>query len=471
MTAVSADSASLLADASFQSLKDHVLAMTGLAYYCDKDDELADRLSMRLGALNFTRAADYLSLLRQEPAGSQEMDLLIEHLTIGETHFFRHQEVFTALETLVLPEVSRRAAGSCIRVWSAGCANGAEAYSIGILLKQLQASGAIAGAASVIGTDISRRSLERATRAEYSDWDLRDTSAEVRACCFQRDHKWWVLNPEYRRLASFQYHNLVQHPLPSLLHNLCAFNIVLCRNVLMYFDTATVRRIVHQLHDTLVEGGWLIVGHAEANVELFAAFETVNVPGAVLYRKTARVSESRLESSRSVPIGRAKCVQDAPGPLQAVKPSAATSRPQQACGEALGNEDERVYLNQLEQIRRLANSGHLDQAENTCRILLQQSPLKSAPYLYLALISAQEQWHEPAIELLKKALYLDPELIVANLHLGLLYQRCGQAHAARRYLNRTLELLSEAGAHMVPLSDGMSTADVRELVLQQLEVC
>lgn len=469
MQGIVGHAASLLSDASFPALKDYVLAMTGLSYYCDKDDELAHRLSLRMTTLSMSRADHYLALLRTEPAGAQELDHLIEHLTIGETHFFRHQEVFAALESLVVPDVTDRLRGTYIRVWSAACANGAEAYSIAMTLRRMQDSCGISAPAMILGTDISRRALERASRAEYSDWDLRDTPSDLRDSCFRRQQQSWVVCPEYRTSVTFQYHNLVQHPFPSLLHNLCAFDIIFCRNVLMYFDAVTIERIVQQLHACLSDGGWLVVGHAETHVETFAAFEAVNVPGAVLYRKAAHSLQRAAQPVAPTiarQAGHTTAVCTSPPPTQPCDRAARSHG--RLTTRTLGR-DTRGRGVSLDRVSELANGGRFDEAEEACRSLIQECPLSSAPYLYLALIVAQTQRYSLAIELIRKALYLDPDMIAAHLHLGLLYQRIGQHQAASQSFRITLDLLSNTDASIVPHSDGMSSSDVRDVVMRQME--
>src|SRR5205085_3181688 len=118
----------------------------------------------------------------------------------------------------------------------------------------------------------NREFLARAREGRFEEWAFRSTPAELRRDCFVRSGNTWLVAPRFREGVSFQYHNLVTHPFPSLLNNLFAFDLILCRNVTIYFSTDIVRRIVDHFHHCLVEGGWLLVGHAEPNTESFRAF-------------------------------------------------------------------------------------------------------------------------------------------------------------------------------------------------------
>src|ERR1700722_18886086 len=139
---------------------------------------------------------------------------------------------------------------------------------------------------TILGTDINREFLARAREGCYEEWALRNMAEENRRNYFVRSGKSWCVAPEYREGVSFQYHNLVAHPFPSLLNNLFAFDVILCRNVTIYFSLDIVRGIIERFHQSLVEEGWLLVGHAEPNMELFRSFRVVNALGAVLYQKS-----------------------------------------------------------------------------------------------------------------------------------------------------------------------------------------
>jgi chemotaxis protein methyltransferase CheR len=446
----------LLADAGFPRLKEHLIRATGLAYYADKDADLAGRVATRLARLHVPDCAGYLALLGDPARGEAELDALIEDLTIGETFFFRHRELFDALRDLVLPEViDRKQRSRQLRIWSAGCATGAEPYSVSLLLKR-ELAGRLAGwDVSIVGTDINRAFLARAREGRFEEWALRATPEDVRRACFQRSGLSWVLAPQYREGVSFQYHNLVMHPFPSLLHNLFAFDVILCRNVTIYFSLDIVRRIISHFHQCLGEGGWLLVGHAEPNLALFRAFRTVNAPGAVLYQKSAEPAASAL-----APADGAWC---APPPALPRELPVPPSAPAAAAPMVP------PIAPELEAIRALADRGQWEQALRSCEALLERDKLNAAAYFYYAQVLEQAGRHAEAEQALRRVLYLDRSAVLAHYYLGLLLQRRGQLRPAARSFRNVLGLLARREREQVLADgDGITTGELRKLTEMHL---
>ncbi|HEY3997654.1 MAG TPA: protein-glutamate O-methyltransferase CheR, partial [Candidatus Xenobia bacterium] len=272
----------LIADAAFGALQERIIEQTGLAYYRGREQELAMHVGHRMAALGVTSLPAYLQRL----SSHAELDTLAQALTIGETYFFRYQEQFDALRDRVLPElILERSSLRRLRIWSAGCATGPETYSLSILLQHDFGARLQGWDVQIVGTDINREFLARAEAGIYVEWAFRGVPDAVRAAFFERNGETWRVRANYRNGVHFQYHNLVTHPFPSLVNGLAAFDIILCRNVFIYFDLSTQHRLIRQFTDSLVDGGWLLVGHAESNLELFRGLETVSVPGSTLYRK------------------------------------------------------------------------------------------------------------------------------------------------------------------------------------------
>ncbi len=164
--------------AGFRRLVNAVTLRTGLHYYVDKTDLLEQVVGARMRLHGCLTCHDYLALLSDETRGDAEWRELESAITIGETFFFRYAEQFQALEHTILPQLIRRAATTRhLRIWSVGCSNGAEPYSLAILLTRLLEEADMVVAdwhIEILGTDISNRALEQAQRAEFSAWTLRD---------------------------------------------------------------------------------------------------------------------------------------------------------------------------------------------------------------------------------------------------------------------------------------------------------
>ena len=276
----------VLHDPVFPRLKSTVIEATGLAYYADKDQALAERVSRRLADRSVTGLAGYLAILNTEGPAGPEYQALINELTVGETFFFRYAEQFEALCAVAIPECLRRNRDSRIlRIWSAGCSIGPEAYTLEILLKRHFAEQLRDWQVAIIGTDINATFIDAARRGVYGNWAVRGLPPAVLEECFDRRGEQLVVKPKFREWTTFSVFNLVEGTLPNYPRGLGALDVVLCRNVMIYFDEATRGRLLEGLHAALAPNGWLVVGHAETGPQVNALFTPVPVPGATLYRK------------------------------------------------------------------------------------------------------------------------------------------------------------------------------------------
>lgn len=214
-------------------------------------------------------------------------EVLASHLTIGETYFFRDSEAFSALSTRILPELiaARRRAGDLrLRIWSAACCTGEETYSVAILLNQLLPD--IADwQITLLGTDVNPRFLRKADEGVYGPWSFRTTPDDLRARYFCRTPGGrYALLPAIRSMATFAVLNLVDES-PQANVRPGVFDLILCRNVLMYFTPAQATKVVATLHRALHDDGWLAVAPCEASQSLFNRFQQIHCNGAIFYRK------------------------------------------------------------------------------------------------------------------------------------------------------------------------------------------
>lgn len=219
-------------------------------------------------------------------------DAIIEAITTKETSFFRDPAFFQALQRVVLPECIanlRRRAGQRhrIRIWAAACATGQEAYSVAMLIRDLVAADPAIGVRdsdfTILATDISADALVVAKAGRYTRNEVgRGVSEGLLARHFRRDGHAWLVSEPVRRLVQFQKFDLLASPA-----KLGAFDVILCRNVLIYFDEQTRRRVCQSLHGVLHPGGWFALGAAESLFGIEDRFETVKAGRVLLYRSAA----------------------------------------------------------------------------------------------------------------------------------------------------------------------------------------
>lgn len=267
-------------DPAFPALRDAAIGLTGLGYWTDKEEMLADLLAAVLQRRRET-AATLLKRVQVEMGRGPASEAVVDAVTVGETFFFRYQAQFDALERLIIPDIlERNALTRSLSVWSAGCSNGAEPYSVSMLLRRHFAAQLAGWRVDILGTDISTGALDEARAAEYGAWTIRDLPADIRHDCFSPHDGRWRLKPRYRHSVRFARHNLVAQPPPG-----CGFDVILCRNVLMYF-TPTIRlRVLHGLNQALAPAGWLLVGHAEMGPPVADLLVTQMLPDCTLYRR------------------------------------------------------------------------------------------------------------------------------------------------------------------------------------------
>jgi chemotaxis protein methyltransferase CheR len=271
-----------LSDELYLGFREMLRERCGLHYPERKRGDLAHGLTQ---AMNGGGYPNLEALYADATASGPAWETIVAHLTIGETYFFRNRPQFAALEQHVLPELlQRRASIRSLRFWSAACATGEEPYSLAMLLGDLLPPDAF-WQASILATDINPRFLARAREGLYSEWSFRETTAEQRARFWTAEGNRWRIQTAIRRMVVFARLNLAEPSYPAVANGTCAMDIIFCRNVMIYFDEATIRMVLARLYGALAPGGWLFVGHAEPQVGLFSQFEVHNFPNAIIYRK------------------------------------------------------------------------------------------------------------------------------------------------------------------------------------------
>ena len=243
-------------DREFEALTEKITRERGFGCASYKDKCLRRRIAVRMRARAVHSYAAYAAVLDTD---SREYDLLLDALTINVSKFFRNWETFQAIETHVVPHLWNSDDGEA-RVWSAGCAAGEEAYSLAVLFHRHAAGRDAPDRAprvAVLGTDIDRASLEAAERAQYSEMAFADTPAELRDRYFSPGFPSDV-DEEVRSLVRFERHDLLSSPPPQWDNDL-----IVCRNVIIYFDRDTQERLFEVFFHALRPGGFLVLGKVE----------------------------------------------------------------------------------------------------------------------------------------------------------------------------------------------------------------
>ena len=405
--------------------------------------------------------------------GGVLLDDLIAELTIGETFFLREPNQLEFIQREVLPAASGRD-GSCraIRVWSAGCASGEEPYSLAILL---QKTGCL-NSARIIGTDLSVARLLTARRGRYRSWSLRGVPEAIVNQYFERDGAVFTLKKELRSAVDFSLLNLAEDVYPSPATGVFGMDVILCRNVLIYFDAPTVAQVAQRLINTLSDDGWLFLGASDPSLSGLVPCDVVMTGAGIAYRKPGAGKRSVSGSVfASLPpandtndiaaIPSAPPASQHPAPLASARSRApVTSLPGPPPAHAeietayVAGDYDRVAILAREMleggdtaelvsvalVRSLANRGMLQEAIDECAAALARTSMSAELHYLASMLQAQKGEHDDAVRSARRALYLDPELTVAHLALAEVLARTGDTRAAKTALRNAERLLEAA---------------------------
>ena len=274
-----------LDQATFQRLRNRITDMSGIFVPDDENSRfiLERRLIARLRLRGLSSFEVYEGTL-----DDSEMDEILDAVAVHETYFFREQQQLKVFSERILPELSR--SRRPVKIWSAGCSTGEEAYTIAMLLAE---QGLLEEErASLTASDLSRRVVESGVRGVYGESSFRTTDPGFREKYFVSESQGsWRVRDDLRAMIRFEQCNLMKlnNQTPND-HRWEAtppggFDLIFCRNVLMYFDEASVKRSLRSLHSMLAEGGYLLLGHAESLMPLGMGFAPVQFGRELVHKK------------------------------------------------------------------------------------------------------------------------------------------------------------------------------------------
>lgn len=448
---------SALPEESWTRLADLIAAHAGLHFPPSRYADLVRGLESAARETDFQEPARYAERLLSAPAPSH-LQALVCHLTIGETYFFREGATLEALSQHVLPELiaQRRESGRQLRLWSAACSTGEEAYSLAILLDQLLPD-IDDWQITLLATDINERALAKATQGVYGEWSFRALPPALRARYFTSAGSGrWAIRPEIAARVRFAPLNLAADRTLADAVDTRAMDVILCRNVLLYFTPEQARKLARRLHESLGEGGWLAVSPSECSQTLFSRFSVVNFPDAILYQKPARTEGERPASGSA---GTTLPIKERPlPPMHGSNPPPA---PQPA--ESLTPQNARLSLASL--ARTSANAGHLSEALALSEQWITADKVDpAAHYLHATVLQALGDC-DSARRALQRCLFLRPDFALAHFALGTL-ERSDSRHAeATRHFENAQRLLSARPAdELLPESEGLTVEHLASII-------
>ncbi|HVF19817.1 MAG TPA: CheR family methyltransferase [Mycobacteriales bacterium] len=454
----------------------------GLVFDESRRDSLCYSIGERMSACGIGRVVDYVAFLRTSE-GADEMQSLLNAVTIQETHFFRNPPQFRALRQHVLPALVKKAATGDrrLRIWSAGCSTGEEPYSIAMLIRELVPllDGWDIG---VVGTDISTRALDAARAGRYTSRSMGVADPTDVARWFLRDGTDYVVRPEVREIVQFRRHNLVTDPPPF---DNEPIDLILCRNVTIYFSRDTTRKLMATLHNRLMDGGYLFLGHSETLWQINDQFRLVTLGDAFVYRRDGAGSAGVINAAgerRSVlpdrrtgddgtPDGerRANKVERRSAawelltkprtlPFPKIKDKVADAQDDGSAAPQVPAEPVDAIL----AIRSELKQGHYEQVVALAQSLAAAEPLRAEGHYLCGLALANLGRDSEALGHLRKAVYVDPTLGFAHFALAGALSRLGDTGGASASYRAAAESLGRNVDDKVAAELG--GRDVAELV-------
>jgi chemotaxis protein methyltransferase CheR len=454
--------------------------------------------NMTAAAIEFgyTEVEGFVQHILSSPMTREHVEILTTHLTINETYFWREPETFEALEQSILPELIRsRQEEKRIRIWSAGCSTGEEPYSIAIALHR-----AIPRMKdwniTILATDISPRIVQRAADGLYSRWSFRNSPQWLKEKYFSlKEENIFEILPEIKRMVKFGYLNLADDVFPSLRNDTNAMDIILCRNVLMYFSEKRCGQVVHGLFNSLIQNGYLVVSASELSLQSLSEFTAINFPGMVLFQKRSKnlkvqeqiSAEGPVHTSREYPwqLRPIKTIEEMEPQFRKIEsdilPEAAIpSRIQPMVEKALVPNAQNNFADVIEMIqkddqtseerilfiRAYANQGKIASALQSCEKAIAADKLNPGlHYLYATILQENNQLDEAVVSL-KRAIFLDPNFVLSYYSLGKIYQRLGNVRSANKCTENVLTILNTCGQNEILFaSEGLTAGRFKEIII------
>ena len=281
-----------LEEDEFRLLRELFNQHAGLWFNSDARGTVERRLRERIAALGLSSFGEYYQLLRFHERGRSELDEALDLVTINETYFFREDYQLRAYQEELLPMLLG-GGRERLSIWSAGCASGEEVYTIA--MSTLEGAPTTRCEVRVFGSDISRRCIAAARRGVYGAASFRATPADMRRRYFQDRTGGTAVTDEVRAMCHFGHLNLLDSERAAVVGRV---DVIFCRNVLIYFDDVSRRRVIDMFYDRLLPGGFLLLGHSESLLNVSTAFELVHLREDLVYRKPLSASRLVLDPTR-----------------------------------------------------------------------------------------------------------------------------------------------------------------------------
>lgn len=471
----------------------------GIYFQKDALRELEKKMNPLAKVFGFDHLKPCMEWLMNGSLSREQIDIIAQALTVGETYFFRDEHFFNALRKKILPDMIQEhvSKGRKTKIWCTACCTGEEPYSIAILLDSIFPNALELGV-SIIATDINPQFLHKAERAVYGEWSFRSTPLTIKQKYFKKiDNSKYELLPKIRRMVTFSSLNLAHDLSSSLENQLDQIDLIVCNNVLIYFSPDQIFKITRQISTVLAEDGWLAVSPIEVPYIVDSQLKAHHFFHSTFFRKTnsVRVEVPEKKTTYFPPLlakkviipPQATILEPPPIPqhkkidpdegvykdccllYEKGKYADVIAKLKKKCKGELDEEYLGTHIKEISLlIRAYANQGDLNQARLCCEQVLAIEKIEPDLYVLYATILQELGLMEEAILALKNALFLNPDLVVANFALANAFLKASNKNEAKRFYRNTLKLLEKYDPRVIILeTEGMTAGGLIEYIKKQ----
>ena len=484
-------------------LRKYLLNNLGLNFKIHQEKDLYRKLEDASGSFHFDNVIPFIDWLVNQQLSPEQTETLASFLTIGETYFCREKKALDYLEFEYLPELINKRKDNVkrLKIWSAGCATGEEPYSVAILLKRVIPD-IKNWDIKILATDINAAFLKKARRGLYNKWSFRGNPDSFKKNHFQKTLKGkYQINSNIKRMVSFSYLNLAIDTYPSLINETNAIDIILCRNVLIYFSVDGIKTVTSNFYNSLIDGGVLLVSPVETSNLISSKFSSFTYNRVTIYNKDVEGnSRQKLHKIKkpviNVPLSfdiKPKKIKKRfvvksdvipeiklPEKIPPKKKTIDHSEFKKAMelyktglfdeaeslieGIAVSkNDDIKPYILLLARIK--ANKGQLDESEKLCLQAIEIDKVDAeAHYLHATVICEQGKLME-AINSLKKTLFLNHDFVLGHFLLGNISLNDGKKSESKKHFSNALKSLAKLNhSDIIAESDGLTAGRLSEII-------
>lgn len=441
------------AGATKSSVVAYLESTLGLSFTGPRRERLLASIEAQRVAAGLSEDAFLAAIARPGAA----FDRVVAEVTVGETYFFRDRLQCDLLRTVVLPAVSARTDHDRrVAMWSAGCASGEEAFTLAALAIESE----LGDRCSIVGSDASSRAIERARKAVYGAWSMRSAMPVERAAHFRQEGGQFHVAERLRQRTRFVQRNLLDGPPPP-----GRFDVILCRNVLIYLTREAVQQVAQVLADALTEHGWLVTAAGDPPLA-GPGLEPVRTGYGLAYR---RVRPDAIPAVRTAPERKINPPAAAVPSERRPAVSVPVARPARTTAPPPSTRNPTSAELLAQQVRSLGDAGRLDLACRAASAAMHAHPLDVELRYLTGVVLLEAGRLDEAVSAAASAVYLGPELAATHLLLGQVEHARGNTQRARRSFRNGSRLLAAAPSETpVPLAEDVPAGHLAAIAARYL---